>query len=168
MRIPPVSISPLNKALVGLVLLLILALGATVAWKQWFREQPFYAVYLRTGDLYFGRLTKFPSFSLRQVYLLQVNRENAENPLSVQRFRDVFWGPEDEIELNREDVVWLTELRDDSQLVNLIRTNPTLAAPALEQPAFGTPGAQAPLPAAPADGGSGANALRPAPPASNP
>lgn len=137
MRFTPVS--PLNKVLVGAVLVLLLALVGVVAWREWFTESPFYAVYLRTGDLYFGKLTRFPSFGLTQVYLLQVNRENQQNPLSIQRFRDVFWGPEDTLTINRDDVVWFTKLRSDSQLAQLIKTNPTLATP-LAQPGQGAIG----------------------------
>jgi len=141
----------LNKVLMVVVVALLLTLVVVISWRVWFMEPSYYAVYLRTGDLYFGQLTRFPSFGLKQVYLLQVNQANKENPLSIQRFRDVFWGPEDEVTINRDDVVWFTKLRSDSQLAELIKKNPALTAP--QQPAEAAPQQQQqqqPAPQAPA------------------
>lgn len=147
----PMRMTLFNKILVVVVVVLVVVLGGILTWKQFAGAPSVYAVYLRTGDLYFGHLTRFPSFGLKQVYLLQVNQQSKDNPLSIQRFQNVFWGPEDEITINREDVVWFTKLRSDSQLAELIRTNPTLAAP--QQPAGGQqPAVQQQQPQQPASG----------------
>lgn len=147
-----------NKVLIIIVVVLVTVLGGVFSYREFAGEPAFYAVYLRTGDLYFGQLTRFPSFGLKRVYLLQVNQANKENPLSIQRFRDVFWGPEDQMTINRDEVVWFTKIRSDSQLSELIRTNPKLTAP--QEPAGqsqGQPSSQAPLPLPPAPKGSPAN-----------
>lgn len=120
------------------VVVLVLVLGGILAWRSW-GGSAFYAVSLRTGDLYFGQLTRFPSFGLKQVYLLQVNQNNTENPLSVQRFKNAFWGPEDFLRINRDEVVWMVKLDPKGQLAQLIETNPDLL-PTQQQ------GAQAPAP----------------------
>lgn len=86
----------------------------------------FHAVYLRTGDLYFGKLMRFPSFGLKQVYTFQVDDKNTETPLSVARFKKVFWGPEDYLQINRDEVVWMTRLDTQGQLAKLLRENPDL------------------------------------------
>jgi len=133
--------TPMNKAnriLVAIILVLAALLIALFAWRTWSASPTFTAIYLRSGDLYFGRLVHFPSFGLKEVYLLQVNQNDTANPLRVQRFRDVFWGPEDFLRISRSEVVWMTDLRSDSQIVNLIKTNPTLA------PAQGTGAPQLP------------------------
>lgn len=119
-----------NKILLVVVVVLLLALVGIIAWQAWFGSPSYYAVYLKTGDLYFGQLSRFPSFGLSHVYLLQVDTQNQKNPVNVQKFSNVFWGPEDFIKINREEVVWSSRLRDDSQLVRLIQTNPELTAPA--------------------------------------
>lgn len=116
----------LNKVLLIVVIVLVLILLAVLAWQLWWSSPSYYAVYLRTGDLYFGELSTFPSFTLSHVYMLQVNSQNQQNPVSVQKFTNVFWGPEDSIKINRDDVVWYTRLTSDSQLVKLIQTNPSL------------------------------------------
>jgi hypothetical protein len=129
-----------NKVLVWVVVVLAVALVGIGAWQLWGGDAPLYAVYLRTGDLYFGKLVRVPYFGLENVYLLQVNAANQENPVSVQKFTNVFWGPEDFVKINRDEVVWMTRVSDESQLTQVIRANPDLVP--------STP--QAPLPQPPA------------------
>ena len=128
-----------NKVLVWVVAVLAVAVIGVVAWQAWGSESPLYAIYLRTGDLYFGKLVRVPYFGLKNVYLLQVNAANEENPVSVQKFTNVFWGPEDFVKINRDEVVWMTRVSDASQLTQVIRANPDLVP--------STP--QAPLPQPP-------------------
>lgn len=118
-----------NKILLIVVVVLVVVLAAVIVWQTWGSTPSYYAVYLRTGDLYFGQLSRFPSFSLSHVYLLQVNAQNQQNPVNVQKFSNVFWGPEDNIKINRDDVVWYAKLSSESQLVKLIQTNPDLVPP---------------------------------------
>jgi len=123
-----------NKILIAIIVVLVLVLLGIVAWQTWFTGPSYYAVYLRTGDLYFGELSRFPSFGLKHVYMLQVNAQNSQNPVSVQKFTNVFWGPEDFIKLNRDEVVWYTKLKPESQLVKLIAANPDLLPSAAGAP----------------------------------
>jgi hypothetical protein len=132
-----------NKVLLIVVIVLLLVLVGVLAWQTWFSAASYYAVYLKTGDLYFGQLSRFPSFSLSHVYLLQVNAQDKENPVNVQKFSNVFWGPEDSIKINRDEVAWYAKLKKDSQLVRLIETNPDLVPPQngqSQQPAANQPG----------------------------
>jgi len=149
--------SKLNKVLFVVVAVLLLAFIGVLVWQQWFSTPDFYAVYLRTGDLYFGRLVRFPSFGLEQVYLLQVNQGNQQNPLSVQKFTNVFWGPEDYLNINRQDVVWMTRLRSDSQLRQLLLTNPSLQAPAGSQNSAQNQAPSTQLPVTPESTSTGVN-----------
>lgn len=122
-----------NKILIAVVVVLILALGGVLAWREWGGGSPYYAVSLRSGALYFGHLTRFPSFGLKQVYMLQVNQNDSQNPVSVQRFKNAFWGPEDFLQINRDEVAWMTRLDPQGQLTRLIEANPELTP--TQQPA---------------------------------
>jgi hypothetical protein len=145
----------INKILLVVIIVLLVALVGIVAWKMWGGTPSYYAVYLKTGDLYFGQLSRFPSFGLSHIYLLQVNSQNQQNPVNVQKFSNVFWGPEDFIKINREEVVWYSKLRNDSQLVRLIESNPELApsqaSPQPSQPSGTNPSNE---PAPKSNGGS--------------
>ena len=108
----------------------VFLLGVVIlfSWKVFFRVSDFHAVYLRTGDVYFGKLSYAP-FGLSQVYTLQVNPQNQQTPINIQRFVNVFWGPEDFMKINKDEVVWVVRLNPQGQLAQLIRTNPNLVPP---------------------------------------
>lgn len=81
-----------------------------------FKTPTYSAVYLRTGDIYFGKLIRFPVLGLRNVHVLQVNQNDSENPVVIQRFTNVFWGPQDWLKLNRDQIVWIAKLDPASEL----------------------------------------------------
>lgn len=128
-----------NKVLVGVVAVLAVALAGVIVWQAIGRDSPMYAVYLRSGDLYFGKLVRAPYFGLKSVYLLQVNAGNQENPVSIQKFTNVFWGPEDFMKINRDEVMWMTRLSEGSQLAQVVKTNPDLVPAPGSAPAPGAP-----------------------------
>ena len=111
----------------GFVVVLVVVIA--IVWGVFFTRASFYAVYLRTGDIYFGKLVRFPHFGLKQVYTIQVNQNNTQTPLSVQKFSNVFWGPSDYLQLNRDEVVWMTKLSHEGQLAKVLTDNPDLAPP---------------------------------------
>ena len=122
--------SKINKILLAVAIVLSVILLALLAFK-WTgsSNKDITAVYLKTGDLYFGELTTFPTFGLKHPYLFTVNKSNKKNPVNVQKFDKGFWGQEDYIKNNRDEVVWTAKLKPDSQLVKLIETNPDLIPP---------------------------------------
>jgi len=91
-------------------------------------KNPYYAVYLRTGDMYFGKLSRFPKLTLSDVWFLQRNAQDEQGGFNLAKFSDTIFGPKDKMEINREDVVWISKLRDDSQVVTFIlqSKNPAL------------------------------------------
>ncbi len=122
--------SKVNKVLFIVVVVLLVALLAVLVVRLSNPSgQTITAVYLRTGDLYFGELTTFPSFGLKNPYLLAINQQNQSNPVNIQKFSKIFWGPEDYMKINRDEVVWTANLTPDSNLVKLIQTNPDLIPP---------------------------------------
>ena len=118
-----------NKILLTIIVVLAAALMAIVYWQKVGFNKDYWAVYLDTGDLYFGKLSYFPKLSLSEAYLLQRNAQDSQNPFSVSKLSNAFWGPEDKIYINGENIVWKTKLKPDSQIVNFIN-NPQSAQPA--------------------------------------
>ncbi len=136
--------SKVNKILLAVVItIIVLVVAALIVWKVAFKSATYSAVFLRTGDLYFGELTQFPSFGLKHVYTLAVTGDQ-QTPISIQRFKNVFWGPQDWLKINRDEVVWVTKLDPAGQLAQLIKTNPDLL-----------PTQQQQLPATPVETGEG-------------
>ncbi len=122
-----------------LVVLVLLGLGI---WLGFSLNQsnssgasPYSAVYLSTGDIYFGSLSWFPWPHLTNVLLLQRQvGQNNQPQLSIGQLSGAFWGPVDEVYLNPKQIIFWTRLRNDSQIVRVIQ-NPNLLQ---QQPATST------------------------------
>jgi hypothetical protein len=111
--------SKTNKILLILVVVLLVVL--VVFGVYWFTKvsyNKFYAVYLDTGDLYFGRLSRFPRLTLKNVWYIQ--RDTQSQNFSLQDFSKAAWGPENKMELNKDRVVWITKISDSSQLIPIM------------------------------------------------
>lgn len=130
--------SKLTKILIAVVVVLVLVGISFFVWN-WSNDNSYYAIYLRTGDLYFGHVVHFPSFGLQNVYTIQVNAQNQQNPLSIQKFTNIFWGPEDYMSINRANIVWMVKLNSAGQLAQLLKTNPELTSTAATQQPAPTP-----------------------------
>ncbi|MEK7089669.1 MAG: hypothetical protein AAB920_02510 [Patescibacteria group bacterium] len=127
----------LNKyLLLGSVALLVAIFFISMFLWMVVMEKPTYtAVLLKTGDLYFGTLQRFPSFGLQHPYILQINKDNLQNPVSVQSFKSAIWGPEDFININRNEVVWTAGVRSDSNLAKYLDVSKNLPdVPPVAQP----------------------------------
>ena len=114
------------------VILAILVVGLYI-WRVVANRNAFHAVFLRTGDLYFGKLVRFPKYGLKNIYFIQATGDET-SPLSLQRFTNVFWAPEDKITINKDDVVWTAKIESESELATLLRTNPSLLPPQEQLP----------------------------------
>ncbi|MBI5079213.1 hypothetical protein HZB06_00855 [Candidatus Wolfebacteria bacterium] len=130
--------SKLNKILLFLIVALLMALGIVLYWQKFGFENPYYAIYLNTGDIYFGRLGYFSKSSLSDVYYIQRNPEDRQNPLSVSKFENSFWGPENEIHINPDTIVWKVRLKKDSELLNYIKNPQTFQQSQIQRPVQST------------------------------
>lgn len=125
--------SKLNKILLVLVVVLLVILAVVIYWQKVGFEKSYWAVYLNTGDLYFGQLSRFPRLALSDVWFLQRNVDDEENPFSLSKFERVFWEPENKIYINEKNIVWKAKLKKDSQFLNYIK-NPQAQQPAQSYP----------------------------------
>mgnify|MGYP001565601762 CR=1 FL=1 len=119
--------SKLNKILLTIIVILLIIFGVVIYWqKVGFKNEPSYwAVYTASGDIYFGKLSWFPKMSLSNVWYLQKNTQDAQNPFSLARFKQSAWGPEDKIYLNRKNIIWKARLDENSQVLKFIKNQQT-------------------------------------------
>lgn len=104
-------------ALIAVIVLLGVLVYISFINKVGSIKNPYYAVYLQTGDLYFGHLCKFFSkYTLTNIYLLQ--REQSGN-FSLQKFEQSAYQPEDKMVLNKDNVVWISKLKSNSPLISI-------------------------------------------------
>lgn len=113
-----------NKPLlINIILLAIIAFLAVYVFVfnkdiNFEMKRSYYAVYLQTGDLYFGHLCKFFSkYTLTNVYLLQIDQKGGS---SLQKFEQSAFQPEDKITLNKENIVWVSKIKNESPLIPIL------------------------------------------------
>ena len=70
--------------------------------------------------MYFGKLSRFPKLTLTDVWFLQVSTQEDQTGFNLAKFSNAMFGPKDKMEINKENVVWISKLADDSQVVSFI------------------------------------------------
>jgi len=122
-----------KKLLIILILIVIVILAVGIWFGSQFlaKQNPagpseYVAVYMATGDIYYGKLSWFPKMKLRNVWFLQRTLDKNNQPqLGIAPLSTAFWGPVDEIYPNEKQVIFWTYLRRDSQVAKAF-ANPSL------------------------------------------
>jgi len=87
------------------------------SWREFEGRQKYYAVYTSSGDMYFGKLTFFPSLVIKDAYVLQ---QDGEGGFFLSPFTSALWGPDGDIKLNRDNVIWMADIDKESQTAKLL------------------------------------------------
>ncbi|MBI2623586.1 MAG: hypothetical protein HYW65_03360 [Candidatus Liptonbacteria bacterium] len=79
------------------------------------------AVFLVTGDVYFGKLSWFPSPKLSSAWFLQRGVDQQNQPqLGLAPFTSVFWGPAGDVYLNPKQILFWAPIKPESQVAQAI------------------------------------------------
>jgi hypothetical protein len=96
---------------------------------NWFRSSDAWqAVFLSNGQVYFGHVVKTTPSSvvLQDIYYLQASgplqagAEQQQKDLALVKLGAELHGPTDEMRINREHVLFVEDLKDDSKVVKAI------------------------------------------------
>ena len=86
---------------------------------------PYSEVYLSTGDVYFGKLSWFPSPHMTNVWLIERSQDQSgQTQTSLVPMKSVPWGLTDEINFNSQDIVFSARLKNNSQIVQAMENPP--------------------------------------------
>lgn len=89
---------------------------------------PYAAVYMTTGDIYFGKFIRFPKPHMTDVWFLQrTTGQNNQAQFGIVPFGNAFWGPVNEVNFNADQILFWASLRNDSQVVKVLQ-NPSANA----------------------------------------
>lgn len=135
----------MKRAIGTLVILVIVGLLIFVGISKWqARKEPalngnsFYAVFLTNDQVYFGHLSKVDDnyLSLTNIYYLQLKQPlqatststdsttvTDQSKLSLIKLGKEIHGPKDEMQINRQNVLFYEELNDSSQVVQTIKNS---------------------------------------------
>jgi len=123
-----------------LIALLVYLIVLTVRKSS---EDEYTAVYLNTGDLYFGKVVQFPKFGLKDVWFLQTQTDQTgQVNFTLIKFTDAVYLPEDRLEINKDNVIWMTKLDKNSPVIQEIKNSRLNNTPNTQAPASQAPQAQ--------------------------
>lgn len=99
------------------ILLSLAILGTAACFVIGYAYRPYVAVYLSTGDIYYGKLSYFPKLKLVNPWFIQ---KTQDGQLALSRFADAVWKPESEITISRDKVVFIAKLDKTSPVIDAI------------------------------------------------
>ncbi len=122
---------------ISVMVLLLAVLGLAVVWfstinKNNLKYEGYQAVFLNNGQVYFGHVTSFGRdlVKLEDIYYLQVNqglqsqREDSglnQPDMSLVKLGNELHGPEDKMEIIRENILFIENLAEDSRVLKAIK-----------------------------------------------
>lgn len=101
--------------------LVILSLGFW-QYKKNNKANIYSVVYLKTGEVYVGKLTRFPDLQLKDSYILQVIKDTTDPDKSnfqLQPIGEVIWAPQ-KLHLIKDNVVFYGPLMSNSKIAETI------------------------------------------------
>jgi len=121
---------------IGLIAMLVF--GSNANESKYIDKNKFQAVFLNGGQVYFGKVNDFNQKYIRltDIYYLRVNQQvqpgstQAANDVSLAKLGNELHGPEDSMVINRTEVQFWENLKDDGQVVKAIteyKKNPNAA-----------------------------------------
>jgi hypothetical protein len=110
-----------------IVIVVIFSFYLVFAWGKgsWPFEAKYQVVTLTNGEVYYGRLRFFPSPRLIDTWLFQQtsSQEEQEGPeLNLVPFNSLFFGPENILYLQKEQIAWWADLKEDSAILDFINS----------------------------------------------
>lgn len=133
-----------KKGLVWTLVISLLVVALAIAgWFMWSSAQSgatgintsrFQAVFLNNGQIYFGKLSNFndTSFKLTNIYYPQAqstdkeeetSTQNAQSGIQLIRLGDEVHGPESEMFISKDQILYYENLKSDSKVSQLIQQN---------------------------------------------
>ena len=125
--------------ILAIAVILALALGALITFtllnkSQDMKASKFTAVYMASGDIYFGRMDWFPWPRLTNVWYLQRGVDQKNQPqLTIAQFKKIVWSPIDEVYLSPKQMILWTKIKADTELANALENPSAIGAESQQQ-----------------------------------
>ena len=110
-----------KKNIVLLIVVVLVVVGAF--WvKKTKGDNAYSVVYMTTGEVYVGKLSMFPDFSLRDSYQLQVVKDATDpnkSSFQLNPTKDAIWAPKS-MHIIKDNVAFYGSLMSDSKIAQTL------------------------------------------------
>jgi len=118
----------MSKRFVAVVVVIVIVLvfagvwvGSILTGAKSGTASGYTAVFLTSGDVYFGKLSWFPWPKLSKAWFLQRSTDEKNQPqIGLAPFSSVFWGPEGDVYLNPKQILFWAPIKSDSNVAKAI------------------------------------------------
>jgi len=109
--------------IVRLILLFALVFGGYVAISMTHKGNVYSAVFLDNGQVYFGEIKKplGAYTTLSNVYYFGRQNSGDDEDVSLVKLGSELHGPTDNMEINRDHILFIEELEEDSRVMEAIQ-----------------------------------------------
>jgi hypothetical protein len=129
-------------------LIIFFAIGSKDTESSFIKKDKYQAVFLNGGQVYFGKIGQYNNryLTLTDIYYLRVNQQvqpgqtAASNDVSLAKLGNELHGPDDSMVINRTEVQFWENLKNDGQVVKAItayKANPSAATTGTTQQSSG-------------------------------
>jgi len=123
MKFPKLS----KKILIYLIIILLavvsIYLGHAFSKKIFFFGfEKWQAVQLINGDVCYGKLQTFPCCKLSEAYFIQTIQEETNSVPQLKPLNSLFFGPENVMHLQKQQILWWADLSENSQVLKAIQS----------------------------------------------
>lgn len=116
------------------VVIVVVGLGCLFGQKLWFvfATKGYQSVFLTNGQVYFGKLSVSGRFyKLTDIYYLQAPQDlqdqkgiaNPQQNIKLVKLGNELHGPQDQMYIERDKVLFWENMKDDSKVVTAIKQN---------------------------------------------
>ncbi|MCS7184081.1 MAG: hypothetical protein NZ866_01895 [Patescibacteria group bacterium] len=109
----------INPKIFWYLIFALLIIFLAILIKRTFFTEKYVGVYFLNGELYIGRLIYLPKMKLTDAYFYRVDQQTGNNVLIP--INQLPWQPQNKIYLNKNQILWIAPLDENSQALSLIK-----------------------------------------------
>jgi hypothetical protein len=113
-----------KKIFLTTIIVLIVVVSFVLVYSAGRKVGPFQGKYqvvtLDTGEVYFGKLSLFPSPKMTNVWIPQQSGTTKKPKLQIVPLQSLYFSPDKTLRLNENKILWWSDLSEDSEVVKII------------------------------------------------
>ncbi|GIW66398.1 MAG: hypothetical protein KatS3mg095_0296 [Candidatus Parcubacteria bacterium] len=109
----------INGRIFWYLIFVFLIIFLVILAKRLIFTERYVGVYFLNGELYIGKISYFPKLKLTNPYILRFDQQT--NNTILVPLTQLSWSPKNEIFLNKNQILWIAPLNENSQSFNLLK-----------------------------------------------
>ncbi|GIW66026.1 MAG: hypothetical protein KatS3mg094_545 [Candidatus Parcubacteria bacterium] len=109
----------INPRIFWYIIFILLLIFLAFLTKRILFSEKYVGVYFLNGELYIGKISYLPKLKLIDPYLLRFDQQT-NNTILIPLVQ-LPWGPQNQLYLNKSQILWIAPLNENSQIFSLLK-----------------------------------------------